>query len=336
MQRTLVLGGGSFGTALAQVLARRSIDVVLYTRTPEVAAAINAEHRNPSYLTRFVLQHSITATTDLQAGCHGCDSVVVALPSSALRAGLEAARTFWQRPMPLVIGTKGIEPDSLMTMDEVALDVLGSAWAPWVVALSGPSFAHELMEEQPTAVVLACRNVALAESLARQLFSAAFRPYSSPDTVGVEMGGALKNVMALAAGALTGMGLGHNSRAAMMTRGLAEIGRLAVAKGGDPMTLMGLAGMGDLVLTCTGDLSRNRAVGEAIGRGQTVAQACQSVGQVAEGVHTARAAYALAQKLNVEAPIIQAVHRVLFEQVPVHQALADVMQRMPGRERDAS
>jgi glycerol-3-phosphate dehydrogenase (NAD(P)+) len=334
MHHALVLGGGSFGTALAQVLARRDVRVTLWVRSAEVATAINASRRNPHYLSQFELHPHIWATADLHAACGTCDTLVSGLPSSALRAVLQAAAPALSMPRVCIIGTKGIEPDSLMTMDEVTTDVLGIAWQPYVVALSGPSFAHEMMLEHPTAVVLACRQVDRAAALARQLFSTVFRPYSSGDVVGVEMGGALKNVMALAAGALVGLGYGDNSRAAMITRGIAEMSRLAIAKGGSPLTLMGLAGVGDLVLTCTGGLSRNRAVGEAIGRGLCVDAACRSVGQVAEGIRTTAAAHALAQKLGVEAPIIQAVYRVLFEGLPVKQAVGEVMQRVPGHETD--
>ncbi|HET6346399.1 MAG TPA: NAD(P)H-dependent glycerol-3-phosphate dehydrogenase, partial [Myxococcota bacterium] len=224
------------------------------------------------------------------------------------------------------------EGDTLMTMDEVAMDVLGAAWQPNIVALSGPSFAREIMQEQPTAVVLACIDENLALNISRAVFCDYFRAYCSTDVIGVEMGGALKNVMAIAAGALAGMGMGDNARAAMITRGVAEISRLAVAKGGNPLTLLGLAGVGDLVLTCTGGLSRNRAVGQALGEGKSVDVAVSGVRQVAEGVRTAAAAYRLAQKLGVDAPITSAVYRVLYEELPMRDAVLELVRRAPGRE----
>lgn len=332
MQHVLVLGGGSFGTALAQLFARRGIKVSLHVRTPGVAAAINQSRRNPNYLSEFALHANITATACLKTGMALCDTIVSGLPSHALRDVMTELSAHLGAPRPLIIGTKGIEPDTLMTMDEVTQDVLGDRVAPFIVALSGPSFAREMMREHPTAVVLACRDEALAQRIAQPLFCETFRPYCSTDVVGVEMGGALKNIMALAAGALVGLGLGDNSRAAMITRGIAEISRLAIAKGGDPLTLMGLAGVGDLVLTCTGALSRNRAVGEAMGRGLSLQEACAQVGQVAEGIGTTKAAFALAQKLNVQVPITRAVYQVLYKQMPAAQALQQIMQRAPGRE----
>ena len=203
-----------------------------------------------------------------------------------------------------------------------------------MVSLSGPSFAREIMLQHPTAVVLAGDDAALCQRLASMMFSDSFRAYRSSDWVGVEMGGALKNVMAIAAGALTGLGMGDNSRAALITRGVAEMSRMAIAKGGQPQTLAGLAGVGDLVLTCTGALSRNRAVGQALGEGRTVAEALTAVGQVAEGVATSLAAYKLAQRLQVDAPIISAVFRVLYTGQPVQDAVSDLVRRAPGSEWD--
>lgn len=332
MRHVLILGGGSFGTALAQLIARCGMQACLYVRTSELADSINRTHRNPNYLSAFALHPSVWATADLDAGLAACDTIFSGLPSHALRHVLTQLAPHLTTPKPLIIGTKGIEPDTLMTMDEMARDVLGERFAPFIVALSGPSFAREMMLEHPTAVVLACRDETLAHAIAKPLFCDTFRPYCTHDVMGVEMGGALKNVMALAAGALVGLGLGDNSRAGMITRGIAEISRLAVAKGGEPLTLMGLAGVGDLVLTCTGALSRNRAVGEAMGRGATLAEACTTVGQVAEGIGTTKAAYHLAQKLGVEAPITHAVYEVLYEGRTAKDALRDVMRRVPGRE----
>lgn len=331
MQRVTVLGSGSFGTALAQLFARQGQTVRLWSRHAAQAAAINLSRRNPEYLSEFVLLPAITATASLAEALQDSEWVVVALPSHALRATLTAAKPHL-RLQPLVIGTKGIEHETLMTMDEVAIDVLGEAWQDRVLALSGPSFAREIMAEQPTAVVLACRDEALAQSVARLLFCDSFRAYCSTDMVGVEMGGALKNVMAIAAGAISGLGLGDNTRAAIITRGIAEITRLAVAKGGNPLTLLGLAGVGDMILTCTGGLSRNRAVGQALGEGTSVEAAVRGVRQVAEGVQTAAAAYHLAQRLGVDVPITSAVYRVLHADLPMRDAVQELVRREPGRE----
>ena len=331
MQAVTVLGAGSFGTALAQLLARQGCQVRLWSRHAAQAEAINRTRHNPDYCQAFTLHGNVHATHDLGAALGGTDWIVSGLPSQALRQTLVAARPHLT-PRPLVIGTKGIEGDTLMTMDEVTIDVLGAAWQPWVVALSGPSFAHEIMLEHPTAVVLACVDEALAHTVGMLLFCDYFRAYSSTDVVGVEMGGALKNVMAIAAGAISGLGMGENTRAAMITRGVAEISRLAVAKGGNPLTLLGLAGVGDLVLTCVGGLSRNRAVGQALGEGKSVDVAVSGVRQVAEGVRTAEAAYKLAQKLGVDAPITSAVYKVLYEGLPMRDAVLGLVRREPGRE----
>jgi len=325
-----VLGAGSFGTALAQLCARQGERVTLWMRSAERAHAINHGHRNPDYLSEFDLSWKITATDDLHRAVD-VDWLIVALPSQAVRSTL-ASLAAELRPMPLVLAAKGIENDTLMTMAEVVADVLGAERSAKTLALSGPSFAKEIVQERPTAVVLACRDEALAEDMARRFFSDSFRAYCSPDVAGVEMGGALKNVMAIAAGAISGMGLGDNTRAALITRGLAEITRLAVAKGANPLTLLGLSGVGDLVLTCTGALSRNRALGQALGEGKTLEEGLRHIRQVAEGVHTSAAAKRLADALGIEAPIIQAIYRVLHEGQPVRDALVDLVRRAPGRE----
>lgn len=331
MKNVTVLGGGSFGTALAQLLARHGHAVLQWMRDPRQAAAVQTSHRNPQYLSEFDLHPQLAATSNLeQAISHG-DWLVSGLPSQAFRATLQAAKA-WLTPRPFVVGTKGIEHDSLMTMDEVAIEILGPSWTQQIIALSGPSFAREIMMEHPTAVVLACPDEPLAQRMARHFFSDNFRAYTTCDMVGVEMGGAIKNVMAIAAGAISGLGLGDNTRAAMITRGASEITRLAVAKGGKPLTLLGLAGVGDLVLTCTGGLSRNRAVGQALGEGKSVQEAIATVRQVAEGVYTTAAAHRLAQQLSVDAPIVRAVYRVLYEDLPARDAMLELVRRAPGRE----
>ncbi len=328
-----VLGGGSFGTALAHHLARQGVSVRLWLRDARSAQHIAKTRRNPRYLSDLAIDARVHATSDLGEALEGVAWVLVALPSHSLRSVLASARSHIG-DVSVVIGTKGLEAGSLMTMHEVAVDVLGAAAAARVLALSGPSFAREIMLGYPTAVVLACRDEVRAQDLARVFFSDVFRAYSSPDTIGVEMGGALKNVIAIAAGAITGFGLGDNTRAALITRGLAEITRLAVAKGAHPMTLSGLAGVGDLVLTCTGALSRNRALGEALAKGKTTEQALAEIGQVAEGVQTTQSAFELVTSKKLHAPITTAVHSVLYGGQPAAEALMQVVRRPPGSERE--
>jgi glycerol-3-phosphate dehydrogenase (NAD(P)+) len=331
MKTVAVLGGGSFGTALAQLAARQGQVVRLWMRDAEQAASINQTRHNPRYLSDFELHENISATSNEQEALEGADWVMVAVPSQAVRGCLMEAKQYLAE-VPLVLAAKGIETESLMTMDEVVHDVLGSDWENRTLAMSGPSFAKEIIQGMPTAVVMACKDEALAARIADILFSDTFRAYTSTDIVGVEVGGALKNVMAIAAGGVIGMGWGHNVRASLVTRGLSEITRIAVAKGANPLTLSGLAGVGDLMLTCTGGLSRNRAVGQALGEGKTLEQAQESIKQVAEGVITAKSAYLLIEKLGVDCPIIETVYRVLYEGVPIDKAVQGLVERPTGQE----
>lgn len=339
MQNVTVLGGGSFATALAQLCARCGQQVVMVTRSQARADHINHHHQNPDYLSHYTLSWKLRATSDLGKAMATADWLIIATPSHAVRDGMEKlAEVVGENTFPIVLACKGLETATLMTMAEVVVDVLGDPWHDRVMALSGPSFAEELMQEQPTAVVLASspvsQAIADAETIRTILFSDSFRAYGSTDMIGVEMGGALKNVMAIAAGAVTGMGLGSNTRAALVTRGVAEMNRLAVAKGANPLTLAGLAGVGDMVLTCTGGLSRNRAVGQALGEGLTLEEAIDKVRQVAEGIKTTASAHLLAKKLGVDAPIIDGVYEVLYGGQPVRAALLNLVRRAPGSELD--
>jgi glycerol-3-phosphate dehydrogenase (NAD(P)+) len=331
MKRVAVLGGGSFGTALAQLAARQGQTVRLWMRDSAQARAINETRHNPRYLSDFELHENIRATSDEQEALEGADWVMVAVPSQAVRSCLMEAKKYLG-PVPLVLAAKGIETETLMTMDEVVHDVLGKDWENRTLAMSGPSFAKEIIQGMPTAVVMACSDEKLATKIADILFSDTFRAYTTTDVVGVEVGGALKNVMAIAAGGVIGMGWGHNVRASLVTRGLSEITRIAVAKGANPLTLSGLAGVGDLMLTCTGGLSRNRAVGQALGEGKTLEEAQESIQQVAEGVKTAKSAYLLMEKLGVDCPIIETVYRVLYENVPIDEAVQGLVERPTGQE----
>lgn len=329
MQRVAVLGAGSFGTALAQLMAQQNLDVTLWMRNAGRAAVIQQSRKNPETLQEFTLSERIKATGDMAEALDGADVVTLAIPSQSLRGVLTSTRL---PEVPIMLAAKGIENESLMTVDEVVSDVLGSDVQARTLALSGPSFAREMMQREPTAVALACRDLKLADEVSSKISGGFFRAYTTTDVTGVELGGALKNVMAIAAGAVTGMGLGDNARAALITRGLAEITRLAVAKGAHPMTLAGLSGFGDLVLTCTGGLSRNRAVGEALGRGKTLDEAIAEVKQVAEGIRTSQSAYQLAQKLGVDAPITSAVYRVLYEGASAKKEVAGLLMRPLKRE----
>ena len=325
-----VLGAGSFGTALADICSHLGHSVLMWSQRTEIAQSLNAQHENPKYFPGLTLHKNLRASVDLGEVCAFGDWIIVALPSHALRESLK--RMDCSNPKPLILASKGLEKDSLYTMHEVALDVLGPQWRSSIVALSGPSFARELIEKRPTALVLAGPNQPLLDTISTNLFCPYFRLYTNPDIVGVEFGGALKNVVAIGAGVVTGMGLGDNSRATLVTRGLSEITRLATARGANPLTLGGLAGVGDLILTCTGTLSRNRYLGQLLGEGLTAAEALSKIGQVVEGVHTSHAAFDLANRLNIETSVIRNVHEVIYDGKSVNAALRDLTKTPSGKE----
>ncbi len=322
-----VLGAGAWGTALAKVLADKDNPTVLWSHRPDLAVAINEENVNHRYLPAARLPRTLRATGDLQDALRDAELVVVVVPSHALRNVVREARQYIPSNALLCSATKGIENDSLMLMSEVLLDELGDNSLARLTYLSGPSFAKEVALGQPTAVVVA--GAGRRETLAVQHAFATerLRVYSSTDVTGVELGGAVKNVMAIAAGACDGLGFGHNARAGMITRGLAEMGRVAGKMGANPLTLAGLSGLGDLILTCTGDLSRNRTVGFELGKGRTLEDILATLGHVAEGVKTTKSTFDLARKLGVEMPIVQEVYRVLYENKSPRQAVTDIMTR---------
>lgn len=328
-----VLGGGSWGTALATVLARNHAEVRLWAREPSVVAGINTEHRNPRYQSDLSLPHNLVATTDAHAAVADATLVCVVIPSHALRTVMARLGPDLPPGVPIVGAAKGIENDSLMTMDEVFMDVLPRSRYPDLAFLSGPSFARETIQGLATAVTVAARFHGVADAVSAAFSTDYFRCYTTEDVTGVELGGALKNVVAIASGVADGMGLGHNSRAALITRGLAEITRLAVARGANPATMAGLAGMGDLVLTCTGGLSRNRHVGVELGRGRTLADILSAMDEVAEGVKTAHSAHMLAAREGIEMPITREVYAMLYEDKPAALALRDLMGRRLKHER---
>ena len=325
--RAAVIGGGSWGTALACVLGHNGHDVVVWSHDAEVARALAKTHENPKYLPGMALPKRVTGTHDLTEANAGAELVVAANPSHVTRAVMREALASLPKATPIVCATKGIENDSLLTMNEVLEDVLPAEMHPYLVCLSGPSFAKETVLKQPTAVVVASPWEKMAQRVQRWFSNEYFRVYTSIDVAGVELGGSLKNVCAIAAGISDGMGFGSNTRAAIMTRGLAELVRLAVKKGANPLTLSGLAGMGDLVLTCTGELSRNRTVGLGLGRGQKLKEVLAGMTQVAEGVRTAKSVHDLALKLNVDMPLHEAIYRILYEDLPPKAALQSLTSR---------
>jgi glycerol-3-phosphate dehydrogenase (NAD(P)+) len=321
-----VLGAGSFGTCLA-VLAAREHDVTIWARDPGVAAAIERERRNPRYLSEVSLPASVRATSDLGEALAGREVVICAVPSHGVRSVMAEASRAMDPESILVSTVKGIEVETGMLMHQVLEDVLDPGFHPRLVVLSGPSFAREVAARQPTAVTLACREEAYAISVQTALSCPWFRCYTHQDVVGAEVGGALKNVVAIAVGMCDGLGRGQNARAGLMTRGLREITRVGVALGANPLTFLGLSGMGDLILTCTGDLSRNRQVGLELGHGRRLADIVGGMKQVAEGVRTTYAVCALAERLGVEMPIANAVRAVLEGDLAPEEAGQRLMTR---------
>ena len=325
--RAAVIGGGSWGTALASVLGQNGHDTIVWAHDRDVAAALAAKHENPKYLPGLTLPEKVTGTHDLAESLKGAEIVVAVSPSHVTREVMTRAAPHIPRATPIVCATKGIENESLLTMYEVLEDVLPPELHPYICCLSGPSFAKETVQRMPTAVVVASPWEKLAQRVQKCFSSDYFRVYTSIDVQGVELGGSLKNVCAIAAGISDGMGFGSNTRAAIMTRGLAELVRLALKKGANALTLSGLAGMGDLVLTCTGELSRNRTVGLGLGRGQKLSEVLAGMTQVAEGVRTAKSVHDLAARLSVEMPLHEAIYRILYEDLHPKAALQSLTSR---------
>lgn len=332
MMNVAVLGAGAWGTALAKVLADKHYPTRLWSHRRELVDIINEQHVNTRYLPTAELPATLTATHDIEAALQGAELVVVVIPSHGLRAVMRDARRHIPSSALLCSASKGIENDSLMMMSDVLLEELGHHTQPRLTYLSGPSFAKEVAARMPTTVVVAGTAERETETVQHAFATDMFRTYASADVTGVEIGGALKNVIAIAAGVADGLGFGHNTRAGLITRGLAEIGRLAARKGANPLTLAGLAGMGDLVLTCTGDLSRNRTVGFELGKGRTLGDILATLGHVAEGVKTTKSTYDLGNRLGVDLPITTEVFRILYEDKPPRQAVVDLMSRALTKE----
>jgi glycerol-3-phosphate dehydrogenase (NAD(P)+) len=325
--RISVIGSGAWGSALAKLLGDGGHTVTMWSHDAALAAAIEEARENRGFLpgARFAARFHCTA--DLEQAVRDAEVVISVTASHFVRDTMARAAPFLAPEAVVVSASKGIEVETLCTMHEALAQVLPGPIAGRLAILSGPSFAREVGAGLPTAVVIAARHLAVARRLQEAFSSQTFRVYTSDDVVGVELGGALKNVIAVAAGCADGLGLGNNARAALITRGLAEITRLAVHKGANPLTLSGLAGMGDLVLTCTGELSRNRHVGMELGRGRSLDEVLGEMKEVAEGVRTTRSAYALSRKLGVDLPITAMAHRVLYENHAAAEAVVELMTR---------
>ncbi len=320
-----VVGGGSWGTAVAQTLSEKGHKISLILRDKNLVDEINSKHENTRYLANYKLNSDIYATTDLSL-LSRVNIIVLAVPTQNLRAFLHSAKDYFN-PNAIVVNTaKGFEVQSGQTIQYVVNDVLGCK-TPRYAVLSGPSFAAEVMKKNPTVVVLACAVREIGEDLRDAFSSDNFRCYSSEDVMGVEVGGALKNIIAIAAGIVDGLGFGSNTRAALVTRALAEMSRIGVSLGGRATTFMGLSGLGDLMLTCTGDLSRNRQVGLRLGAGESLENILDTLGMVAEGVKTTEAVYYMTKELNVNSPIIHAVYDVLYNKSDPRQAVLELMRR---------
>ncbi|HET8716376.1 MAG TPA: NAD(P)H-dependent glycerol-3-phosphate dehydrogenase [Nocardioidaceae bacterium] len=333
MSRVAVFGAGSWGPAFSLVLADAGNDVTLWARREEVCATINERHENPDYLPGIELPEQMVATHDPERALDGAEYVVLAVPSQTLRKNLTDWADFIPREAVMVSLMKGIELDTLSRMSQVIAEVTG-AGPERIGVVSGPNLAMEIARREPAASVVACTDEAVAMRLRDLCHSATFRPYSSTDVVGCELGGAYKNVIALSVGMAVGLGFGDNTTASVITRGLAEIARLATRLGADPMTLMGLAGLGDLVATCSSPLSRNRTFGEKLGQGMTTEQIAGSTRQVAEGVKSCSSLLELADRAEVYAPIVQHVHEVVEGRITAADMMTSLLARDTKHERD--
>ena len=325
--RIAVIGAGSWGTTLANLLAEKGKEVLLWVREQEVFQQINSEGINRVFLPHIQLTPSLKPVRSFEEALGGKELGLMAVPSHVFREVLHRMKPHLRPETALMTATKGLENETLKTMSQVAEDVLGKSHRDRLACLAGPSFSKEVSMKLPAAVTIACRDLEHAQRLQSLFYTEYFRVYATKDLMGVELSGALKNVIAIAAGVLDGLNFGHNAMAALITRGLAEISRLGVAMGANPLTFAGLAGLGDLVLTCTGDLSRNRTVGLKIAKGHSLADIVAETKMVAEGVKTAISAYDLGKKMGVEMPIINEVYEVLYRGKDPKKAVRELMTR---------
>ncbi len=333
MTKVAVFSAGSWGTAFSMVLADAGCDVAMWARRAEVSDAINGTHENPSYLPGVALPPSITATTDPEEAFHDAEVVVLTVPSQSLRANLTEWAPLIPRSAAVVSLMKGVELGTLKRMSQVIGEV-GDIAQERIAVISGPNLAREIARREPAASVVACSDHDLARRLQKLVHSKAFRPYTSVDVVGCEIGGAYKNVVGLSIGMAVGLGFGDNTTASLITRGLAETARLAVAQGANPITLMGLAGLGDLVATCSSPLSRNRTFGEKLGRGMTIEEIYASTTQVAEGAKSCKSLLALARQHDIDAPIAEAVDAVIDGLITPPQLMQAFVNRETKAELD--
>ena len=333
--RIAILGAGSWGMALAQLFSSAGKSVRLWEYKPSRATRLARERRDDAFLPGLVLSADIRVTSELRAAVDDAEVVALVVPSHAMREVCEKLGAVEGDRITIVSMTKGLESGTLMRMSEVIVDSLGADLSGRLAVLSGPSHAEEVSVGLPATVVVASHEPDVARYVQRSLMTSTFRIYTNPDVTGVEMGGALKNVIAIAAGICDGLGLGDNAKAALLTRGLAEISRLGVAMGANPLTFAGLSGMGDLIVTCTSRHSRNRNLGERIGKGATFEEAMQRTVMVAEGVKTASAAHTLSQRVGIEMPITEQVRAVLFEGKNPRAAVAALMERSARSELEA-
>jgi glycerol-3-phosphate dehydrogenase (NAD(P)+) len=327
MKQIAIIGAGNWGTALSIVAAEAGNPVRLWSRSQEVVTAIDRHRVNSIYLPDAQIPGSVQATTEIGQALIDSEIVIIATPSHATRTVLKSMRSNLPSGAIVVSATKGIEIESGKRISQLVAEVLGEQFANRFVCLSGPSFAKEVVEHHPTAIVAASSDSSLSGTIQTALSSACLRIYTNDDVAGTELGGSVKNVIAIAAGMVAGLGLGFNSVAALITRGLAEMSRLALAEGGKLETMMGLAGLGDLVLTCTGNLSRNRFVGHELGKGRTLDEITAGMKEIAEGVRTSRALKLLANRRAVEMPITEEVYSVLYEDKAVKDAAMQLMTR---------
>jgi glycerol-3-phosphate dehydrogenase (NAD(P)+) len=333
MTRVAVFGAGSWGTAFSLVLADAGHEVTIWGRREELCAAINDKHENPDYLPGIELPAAVRASHDPAEAAAGADLVVLAVPSQTLRQNLQEWAEVIGGDAVMLSLMKGVELGTLKRMSEVIAEITG-AGPERIAALSGPNLAREIARREPAASVVACEDESVAAQVREWLHGPNFRPYSSVDVVGCELGGAYKNVIALAVGMAVGLGFGDNTIASVITRGLAETARLAVRMGADPMTLMGLAGLGDLVATCSSPLSRNRTFGEKLGQGLTTEEITASTRQVAEGVKSCGSLLALAQRNDIYAPLVEAVHTVIVGDMSVTSMIESFLARETKHEKD--
>jgi glycerol-3-phosphate dehydrogenase (NAD(P)+) len=327
ISRIGVIGAGSWGTTLANLLAGKGFEVDLWVREQEVLDQIKNEHINSVFLPEVKLFDRLNPVKCFEEAVVEKELILMVVPSHVFREVLTGVRRYLNTEMGLMAATKGIENDSLMMMSQVVKSVLSGEYMERFACIGGPSFAQEVCKKHPTAVTIACGDLEHAERLQQVFNTDFFRVYISKDVTGVQLGGALKNVIAIGAGVSDGLGFGHNARAALITRGLAEITRLAVVIGANPHTLAGLSGMGDLVLTCTGDMSRNRTVGLKIGKGMTLQEITRSTSTVAEGIKTARSVYDLGKKMEVDMPICNQVYHILYNEKDPKEAVKYLMTR---------